>query len=409
MELTGNDVTECLGGCREDPRRRPREALRVGLRPAPEPPAEPRAGVPRRGDAGGVSAAFRADLLSDTLTRPTDGMRAAMAAAEVGDDVFGEDPTVNALEEEVADLLGHEAALFTPTGSMANQLGPAAARRARRGAGLRLAGARGPRRAGCRGGVLRHLVADLGGATRAAVRGRPAGADDHRRRRLPGQHGAGRRREHPQLRRRHGAADRRDPVAAQGRSRSVASACTWTGPGSGTPTWRPGWRWPTTGASSTRSRYASARGSGRRWVRCWSGPPTAIAEARIWRKRYGGGMRQVGILAAAGLYALDAPRRAAGRRPRPGAPGGGGVRRGAAGVLRPGPGRDQHPRHGRVGAGGRVPVWRRRRSTRAYGSTPWGPVRSGWCGTSTSPTQATDVAIDVVSGLLRSGPSVTAA
>ncbi len=50
-------------------------------------------------------------------------MRAAMATAEVGDDVFGEDPTVNALEEEVADLLGHEAALFTPTGSMANQLG----------------------------------------------------------------------------------------------------------------------------------------------------------------------------------------------------------------------------------------------------------------------------------------------
>ena len=70
-----------------------------------------------------MTAALRADLLSDTLTRPTDGMRAAMAAAEVGDDVFGEDPTVNALEEEVADLLGHEAALFTPSGSMANQLG----------------------------------------------------------------------------------------------------------------------------------------------------------------------------------------------------------------------------------------------------------------------------------------------
>ena len=70
-----------------------------------------------------MSPNLRADLLSDTLTRPTDGMRAAMAAAEVGDDVFGEDPTVNALEEEVADLLGHEAGLFTPTGSMANQLG----------------------------------------------------------------------------------------------------------------------------------------------------------------------------------------------------------------------------------------------------------------------------------------------
>ena len=62
------------------------------------------------------------DLRSDTVTRPTPGMRAAMAAAEVGDDVYGEDPTVNALEAEVAALLGHEAALFTPTGSMANQI-----------------------------------------------------------------------------------------------------------------------------------------------------------------------------------------------------------------------------------------------------------------------------------------------
>jgi threonine aldolase len=62
------------------------------------------------------------DLRSDTVTRPTAGMRAAMAAAEVGDDVYGEDPTVNALEARVAALFGHEAALFTPTGSMANQI-----------------------------------------------------------------------------------------------------------------------------------------------------------------------------------------------------------------------------------------------------------------------------------------------
>jgi threonine aldolase len=62
------------------------------------------------------------DLRSDTVTRPTAGMREAIAAAEVGDDVYGEDPTVNALEAEVAALFGHEAALFTPTGSMANQV-----------------------------------------------------------------------------------------------------------------------------------------------------------------------------------------------------------------------------------------------------------------------------------------------
>lgn len=62
------------------------------------------------------------DLRSDTVTRPTPAMREAMAAAEVGDDVYGEDPTVNALESEVAALLGKEAALFTVTGTMANQL-----------------------------------------------------------------------------------------------------------------------------------------------------------------------------------------------------------------------------------------------------------------------------------------------
>jgi threonine aldolase len=62
------------------------------------------------------------DLRSDTVTKPTAAMREAMATAEVGDDVYGEDPTVNALQTEVAALFGHEAALFTPTGSMANQI-----------------------------------------------------------------------------------------------------------------------------------------------------------------------------------------------------------------------------------------------------------------------------------------------
>jgi threonine aldolase len=62
------------------------------------------------------------DLRSDTVTRPTPGMREAMARAEVGDDVFGEDPTVRALEIEVARLTGKEAALFVPSGTMGNQL-----------------------------------------------------------------------------------------------------------------------------------------------------------------------------------------------------------------------------------------------------------------------------------------------
>ena len=62
------------------------------------------------------------DLRSDTVTRPTAAMREAIASAEVGDDVFGDDPTVRRLEERTAELIGTEAALFVPTGTMANQI-----------------------------------------------------------------------------------------------------------------------------------------------------------------------------------------------------------------------------------------------------------------------------------------------
>lgn len=62
------------------------------------------------------------DLRSDTVTRPTPGMKEAMFSAPVGDDVFGEDPTVNALEEKIAKLFGMEAALFCPSGTMTNQI-----------------------------------------------------------------------------------------------------------------------------------------------------------------------------------------------------------------------------------------------------------------------------------------------
>src|SRR6476646_7630225 len=62
------------------------------------------------------------DLRSDTVMRPTPAMRAAIQAAEVGDDVFSEDPTVNRLQERVAGLLGKEAALFVPSGTMSNQI-----------------------------------------------------------------------------------------------------------------------------------------------------------------------------------------------------------------------------------------------------------------------------------------------
>ncbi|TWO68303.1 low-specificity L-threonine aldolase [Caenimonas sedimenti] len=63
------------------------------------------------------------DLRSDTVTQPTEGMRAAMAAAPLGDDVFGDDPSVNALQDKIAGMLGFEAALFVPTGTQSNLCG----------------------------------------------------------------------------------------------------------------------------------------------------------------------------------------------------------------------------------------------------------------------------------------------
>jgi threonine aldolase len=65
----------------------------------------------------------RIDLRSDTVTSPSPGMRQAMAAAPVGDDQYGEDPSVNRLQDRIAELLGKEAALFVPSGTMANQIG----------------------------------------------------------------------------------------------------------------------------------------------------------------------------------------------------------------------------------------------------------------------------------------------
>jgi threonine aldolase len=68
-------------------------------------------------------SAFRVDLRSDTVSKPSDAMRRAMAEAEVDDDWFGDDPTVNRLQERAAEVTGKEAALYVPTGTMANQIG----------------------------------------------------------------------------------------------------------------------------------------------------------------------------------------------------------------------------------------------------------------------------------------------
>ena len=179
------------------------------------------------------------DLRSDTLTRPTDAMRAAMARAEVGDDVYGEDPTVRALEERVAGLFGHEAALFTPTGSMANVLAVgslvAPGQEVLCEASAHIARAELGAHGAITGLTMRTWTHPRGQVDLAAIAAMYA----------PG-HGAvlrahrgGLGREHPQLRRRRGAAARRPAGAARVGRPASAPASTSTAPGSGTPTSRP--------------------------------------------------------------------------------------------------------------------------------------------------------------------------
>ncbi|WP_408654845.1 threonine aldolase family protein [Jatrophihabitans sp.] len=244
------------------------------------------------------------DLRSDTVTRPSAAMRRAMAEAEVGDDVYGDDPTVNALEAEVARMLGYDAGLFTPSGSLANQLA------------LRLLVKPGEELVCDR---IAHVVrAEMGAA--AAFSGITTRTWD-------------------------AVAGRLDPAA-------VAATITPNA----------GWHQVSTTAIAVENTHnfgggtvqpmeavravqelAREHGLGLHLdgARLWNahvatgvpllelaagfdtvsvclskglGAPVGsvlvssaerIAEARTWRKRYGGAMRQVGILAAAGLYALE--------------------------------------------------------------------------------------------------------
>ena len=247
---------------------------------------------------------MRADLLSDTLTRPTPAMRQAMAHAEVGDDVFGEDPTVRALEEKVAALLGHEAALFAPTGSMANQLG------------LRL-----------HVGPGQELVADQLAHVLRAELGAAAAFSGITSRSWPSERGlldpAG-----PMslvttgvgpyqvetslvvLENTHNfgggtiqpiEAIREVRAATQplGVAMHLDGARLWNAHvATGVPLTAYGEQFDTVSVCLSKGLGAPV-GS------VLVGSADQMAEARIWRKRYGAGMRQVGILAAAGMHALD--------------------------------------------------------------------------------------------------------
>jgi threonine aldolase len=244
------------------------------------------------------------DLRSDTLTRPTDEMRAAMARAEVGDDVYGEDPTAAALEERVAGLLGHEAALFTPTGSMANVLAvrslvqpgqevlceaSAHIARAELGAhgaytGLTMRTWIHPRGQVDLDTIRTMFAPDMGPffVPTAAIsventHNFAGGAV------LPLQ----------DLR------DLREYATGVGARVHLDGARIWNAHvATSTPL-------SEYGAVADVMGVCLSKGLGAPVGSLMVGSSDAIAEARVWRKRMGGGMRQVGILAAAGLYALD--------------------------------------------------------------------------------------------------------
>lgn len=242
------------------------------------------------------------DLRSDTLTKPTAGMRQAMAGAEVGDDVYGEDPTVKALEERVAGLLGKEAALFSPTGSMANVL----AVRSLVGVGQEVlceASAHIARaELGVHGAVTGLTMRTWVGKPLDLVTIQSMYAPDMgpffvatRAISVENTHnfGGGAVVPLPELEALREFADER------GLGVHLDGARLWNAHvATGTPL-------ASYGAVADVVAVALSKGLGAPVGSLVAGTAETIAEARVWRKRLGGGMRQVGILAAAGLYALD--------------------------------------------------------------------------------------------------------
>ena len=242
------------------------------------------------------------DLRSDTVTRPTAPMRKAMADAEVGDDVYGDDPTVKKLEERVADLLGTEAALFVPTGTMANQI--ALRVHTRPGDEIIIA---------ANAHIWRHesgALAALSGLQTQQMAGPTFTAAEVR------------------------AAFRDDSDVHSSPTRVVAIENTHNMGGG--LCWDPGQLDEVTAAAHALGMRTHLDGA-RLWNAVIAGATTEkqlvrgfdsisvclskglgapagsviassrdfIRTCRRMRKMYGGGMRQVGILAAAGLYAID--------------------------------------------------------------------------------------------------------
>jgi len=250
-----------------------------------------------------AQAHIRIDLISDTASRPTPDMRRAMAEAEVGDEQRGEDPTVNTLNERVADLLGQEAAMFLPSGTMCNQV--AIATHCSPGDEIiaadasHIIGSEGAGAAVFAGCFVRAIPCPrgifCGEDVHAAIRGKKAKAP---RSRLV---------EVEQTSNRGGGAvwmlEEVHSVTEAGRAHGLALHMD--------------------GARLMNAVVASGVAAGefaRPFDSVWldlskglgcpvggvlAGSKAFIEEADVWKHRFGGAMRQAGIIAAAGLYALD--------------------------------------------------------------------------------------------------------
>jgi threonine aldolase len=243
------------------------------------------------------------DLRSDTVTRPTPAMREAMARAEVGDDVYGEDPTVNRLQERVASLLGKEAGLFVPSGTMANQISLGVLTRPGDeivcDAGAHCIAFETGALAALWGVQARAVAAPRGILEPADVEAaiRPDGDPFPRTRvlEIENTHNRGGGAVYPLERVRDlGALARRRGLHLYMDGARLWNACAASGH-------RPA----EYAEAATLASVSLSKGLGAPAGSVICGPRDLIAEARRLRKRLGGGMRQVGILAAAGLHALD--------------------------------------------------------------------------------------------------------
>ncbi|HZT88697.1 MAG TPA: threonine aldolase family protein [Stellaceae bacterium] len=243
------------------------------------------------------------DLRSDTVTRPSPAMRAAMAAAPVGDDQYGEDPSVNRLQERIAALLGKEAALFVASGTMANQI--AVKLLTRPGEEVVV-------------GENAHMMWHEAGAAAAnsgvqfcvAGRGGLYTADEFRAALKPRGHIVFPPTALAAVENTHNLSGGR--VFPQADAAAICAAAH----AAGIPAYLDGARLFNAAVASGRSlaelaapfdlvSVALSKGLGCPVGSVLAGTTALIAEAVTARRRFGGAMRQAGILAAAGLYALD--------------------------------------------------------------------------------------------------------